>query len=95
MAQVQLLVLITPTGPIPYSYADSERGMAHQHLLAHRYRSAGLTTGHLLLRMSARRAGRWMCALRYKQQQMVISHALARIEGRTAKTFDEWFSHVA
>lgn len=69
--------------------------MAHQHLLAHRYRSAGLSQGHLLLRMSARRAGNWMCHPMYATKQMVISHALARIEGRTSKTFDEWFSHVA
>ncbi len=95
MPKVQLLVLITPHGPVPYSYADCERGKASQHVCAARYRRAGLTTGQLYLQLSEARATSWMCHAVYRHPQMVLGHALARIEGRTESSFGEWYSHVA
>jgi hypothetical protein len=88
--KVQLLVLLTTSGPLPMGYADSDRGKVSLGLSAARYQQARLAHGHRIVELSQRRASWWMCHQMYAERQMMIGHALARLEGRTSMGYDEW-----
>lgn len=92
---VDLLVLNTPNGPVPYAYADNEVGKVNLLRDGERYVKARLATSYTIRHCSARFASRAICHPLFKHPQMVLGHALARIEGRTAKSFEQWYGLVA
>lgn len=89
--KVDLLVLLTERGPVPYCYADCQRARLHQLSQANRWRMSGLVLDVRIVKLSARRASWWMCHPSYRVPQMVMGHALAKVEGRTTKSFADWY----